>query len=69
MGMIIWDLREFRDPPKDPYLPRREGWSPWPSQDRAGVDCGGEDGQNAVCLRPSWDGPVRSGQRSDLQSH
>ena len=59
--MVIWDLREFRDPPEDPYLPRR-GWSPWPSQDRGGVDRGGEDrvedGQNTVCLRPSWDGPV-----------
>ena len=65
MGMIIWDLREFRDPPKDPYLPRREGWSPWPSADRGAppVDRGGEDRQTAVCLRPSWDGSVRSGQR------
>ena len=27
------------------------------------VDRGGEDGQNSVCLRPSWDGAVRSGQR------
>ena len=53
MGMIIWDMREFRDPPKDfrASLPRRDGWSSWPSQDRGGVDRSGEDrvenGQNA----------------------
>ena len=57
MGMIIWDMREFRDPPKDPraHLSPREvvGWSSWPSQDREApqIDGGGkdrvEDGQNA----------------------